>query len=67
MKLAKLAYYGVADNFGYAGVPHISVMDCSVSITEQSYRHNFPSGSEMAAPHLYGTSPSLPTNGAVAV
>ena len=33
--------------------------------TEQSHRHYFPSGSEMAAPHLYGSSPLLPTSGAV--
>ena len=33
--------------------------------TEQSHRHYFPSGSEMAAPHLYGWSPLLPTSGAV--
>ena len=33
--------------------------------TEQLHRHYFPSGSEMAAPHLYGSSPLLPTGGAV--
>ena len=33
--------------------------------TEQSHRHYFPSGSEMAAPHLYGSSPLLPTSGTV--
>ena len=67
VKPANLGCFGVADQLAeQISVPDKSVKDCSERITEQSLRLT-SKWHKMVAAHFYGSSPLLPTCGAVGI